>query len=56
MSRRGCLCENDTYHVDCCDDTNDKSLKPQGIGSLIGQGISNKIDVRVTRTKSTNSN
>ena len=54
MSRRGCLCENETYHVDCCDDS--KHLKPQGIGSLIGQGISNKIDVRVTRTKSTNSN
>lgn len=55
MSKRGCLCEDqDTYHVDCCDDSNEKKLKPQGIGSLIGQGISNTVDNRVTRTKSVN--
>jgi len=26
--KRGCLCANNTYHVDCCDGT----LKAQGIG------------------------
>ena len=31
-SRRGCLCENNTYHVDCCDG----SLQAQGIGSITG--------------------
>ena len=28
--RRGCLCENNTYHVDCCDG----SLQAQGIGNI----------------------
>jgi len=27
-SRRGCLCEDNTYHVDCCNGT----LIAQGIG------------------------
>ncbi len=55
MSRRGCLCpDRDTYHVDCCDDSNDKKLKPQGIGNLLDQGISNTIDNRETRSKSVN--
>lgn len=26
--RRGCLCKNNTYHIDCCDGT----LHAQGIG------------------------
>lgn len=29
-SRRGCLCANNTYHVDCCDG----SLQAQGIGRI----------------------
>jgi hypothetical protein len=29
-SRRGCLCEDSTYHVDCCDG----SLQAQGIGRI----------------------
>ena len=33
-SGRGCLCEDETYHIDCCDG----SLQAQGIGSLEGQG------------------
>jgi len=32
-SKRGCLCEDDTYRSDCCDG----SLKAQGIGATIGQ-------------------
>ena len=31
-SRRGCLCENNTYHIDCCDG----SLQAQGIGNING--------------------
>jgi len=31
-SSRGCLCENNTYHVDCCDG----SLMAQGIGNVYG--------------------
>lgn len=31
-SRRGCLCEDNTYHVDCCDG----SLMAQGIGRISG--------------------
>lgn len=27
-SRRGCLCKDDTYHIDCCDG----SIHAQGIG------------------------
>tara|TARA_R100001460_G_scaffold24464_4_gene49146 strand:- start:823 stop:984 length:162 start_codon:yes stop_codon:yes gene_type:complete len=29
-SRRGCLCKDSTYHVDCCDGT----LHAQGIGKV----------------------
>ena len=29
-SRRGCLCEDNTYHVKCCDG----SLRAQGIGKI----------------------
>jgi hypothetical protein len=28
--RRGCLCEDNTYHVDCCDGT----IHAQGIGKI----------------------
>lgn len=28
--KRGCLCEDNTYHRDCCDG----SLQAQGIGSI----------------------
>ncbi len=31
-SRRGCLCKDNTYHVDCCDG----SLMAQGIGRITG--------------------
>ena len=31
-SRRGCLCEDNTYHIDCCDG----SLQAQGIGNVYG--------------------
>jgi hypothetical protein len=33
-SRRACLCEDNTYHVDCCDG----SLQAQGIGNIGGSG------------------
>jgi hypothetical protein len=36
---RGCLCKDNTYSRKCCDG----SLQAQGIGSLVGQGISVKI-------------
>ena len=29
-SRRGCLCEDNTYHIDCCDGT----IHAQGIGKI----------------------
>ena len=32
-SKRGCLCEDDTYRSECCDG----SLQAQGIGSTVGQ-------------------
>lgn len=31
-SRRACLCDDNTYHVDCCDG----SLMAQGIGRITG--------------------
>lgn len=39
---RGCLCEDGTYHKDCCDG----SLQAQRIGSLTGQSttIINGVD------------
>lgn len=33
MSKKGCLCKDETYHVDCCDG----SLRAQGIGKEKGQ-------------------
>jgi len=30
--RRGCLCDDNTYHRDCCDG----SLQAQGIGNITG--------------------
>jgi len=35
--KRGCLCEDSTYSVDCCQE----ELIQQGIGSTLSQGISN---------------
>ena len=29
-SKKGCLCDDNTYHVDCCDGT----LHAQGIGKI----------------------
>ena len=39
--KQGCLCEDETYSVECCDG----SLQAQGIGQLEGQG-----DVVLTQT------
>jgi hypothetical protein len=49
-SKRGCLCEDDTYRSDCCDG----SLKAQGIGSLIGQNTLSVQEVNGTRIKTSN--
>lgn len=45
-SNRGCLCEDGTYSVDCCDG----SLQAQGIGSDVNQGTSNVTNVNTERT------
>lgn len=37
--KRGCLCPDNTYRSECCDGT----IQAQGIGSLLNQGISVKI-------------
>lgn len=39
--KQGCLCEDETYSIDCCDG----SLQAQGIGALEGQH-----DVVLTQT------
>ena len=41
--KRGCLCDDNTYSVDCCQG----ELIEQGIGSTLSQGISD-----VTNTNS----
>ena len=35
-SERGCQCEDNTYHKDCCDG----GMHSQGVGSLVGGGTS----------------
>jgi len=49
-SKRGCVCPDGTYSVECCDGT----LEAQGIGSLQGQNDSNKTITRETRTRTVN--
>jgi len=49
-SKRACICEDGTYHVDCCDG----SLQAQGIGSTVNQGISVKSGNIEKRVKSNN--
>ncbi len=49
-AKRGCICEDGTYHVDCCDG----SLQAQGIGSTVNQGISAKSGNIEVRVKSNN--
>ncbi len=49
-AKRGCICEDGTYHVDCCDG----SLQAQGIGSTVSQGISVKSGTIEKRVKSNN--
>ena len=49
-SKRGCICEDDTYRSECCDG----SMQAQGIGATTGQ---NSLDVQVvngTRIKTAN--
>lgn len=43
---RGCLCEDGTYNVNCCDGT----LQAQGVGSLQQHTISNVTNTNVERT------
>jgi len=45
-AKRGCICEDGTYHVDCCDG----SLMAQGIGSGLDQGTSSTTSTRESRT------
>jgi len=44
-SGTSCICEDETYSVDCCDG----SLQAQGIGALTGQGISNVTNISTVR-------
>ncbi len=46
---RGCLCEDGTYNVNCCDG----SLEAQGIGATQGHTISNVTNTNVERTVTT---
>lgn len=43
---RGCLCEDGTYSIDCCDG----SLQAQGVGSLVDGGIVNLTQNIIERT------
>lgn len=44
--RRGCICKDGTYSVNCCDG----SLQAQGIGSTQNQGSSSVTNTDTTRT------
>lgn len=50
--KRGCLCKDETYSVECCDG----ELISQGVGSLVTQAISNVNNTNVSRTIITTSN
>jgi len=43
---RGCICEDGTYNVNCCDGT----LQAQGIGATQGQGASTINNTNQPRT------
>lgn len=44
--KQGCLCADGTYSNDCCDG----ELLSQAVGSLVGQGISNVVNISDERT------
>lgn len=44
--KRGCICPDGTYSVDCCDG----ELISQGVGTLVSQSISNVTNVNAPRT------
>jgi len=44
-SKRGCICKDGTYNVDCCDG----SIQAQGIGGLNEQGVSNVVNTNEPR-------
>ena len=43
--KRGCLCKDNTYSVDCCQG----ELIEQGIGSTLSQGVSNVTNTNEAR-------
>lgn len=43
--KRGCLCANGTYSVECCDG----ELISQGVGALVSQSVSNVTNVNEPR-------
>ena len=44
--KRGCLCADGTYSVECCDG----ELISQGVGALVTQGVSSITNVNAPRT------
>ena len=49
-SKRGCLCEDDTYRSECCDG----SMQAQGIGATVGQNTSDVQEANGIRIKQSN--
>ena len=47
--RRGCLCEDGTYKVECCDGT----LEAQGVGNTVSQSTSSITNTNTPRTNVT---
>jgi len=43
--KRGCICPDGTYSVECCDG----ELISQGVGALVSQGISSVTNVNESR-------
>ena len=46
-SKRGCLCDDNTYHPDCCDG----SIWAEGIGIIQNGGNRNTTNTATSRTK-----
>jgi hypothetical protein len=44
--KRGCLCKDETYSVDCCDG----EVMSQGVGALVSQAVSSVTNTNEPRT------
>lgn len=51
-NKRGCLCKDETYSVDCCDG----EIISQGVGALVSQAVSSVTNTNEPRTITNTSN